>query len=54
MKSNMHKKLTFEDKFARKFFGKRARLNQIRMDKKAQKKKFRKMILTQEWFYDII
>lgn len=43
MKSNIHKKETFEDKFARKFYCQHARLNSIRKDKKAQHKKFRKL-----------
>lgn len=43
MKSNIHKKITFEDKFARKYFCKHARLNSIRQDKKEQHKKFRRL-----------
>ena len=34
MKSNEHKKRTFEDKFARHFYCKHARLNYLRSDKK--------------------
>ena len=34
MKSNEHKKRTFEDKFARYFYCKHARLNYLRSDKK--------------------
>lgn len=42
MKSNIHKKITKEDKFARKYYCDNSRLRQIRAEKKAQKKKFRK------------
>lgn len=41
MKSNIHKKLTREDKFARKFYGKHARLGRLRAEKKANNKKIR-------------
>lgn len=41
MKGNIHKKVTKEDKFARKYYCDKARLNSIREDKKRQKKKFR-------------
>jgi hypothetical protein len=34
MKSNTHKKRTFEDKFARHFYCNHARLNYLRSDKK--------------------
>lgn len=34
MKGNIHKKLTREDKFARKFYCDHARLNHLRADKK--------------------
>ena len=43
MKSNIHKKQTYEDKFARKYFFKKARLNYIRQDKKFGKKKLRRI-----------
>lgn len=46
MKSNIHKKLTFEDKFARKFWCENARKNELKQNKKAQKKRFRKIDLT--------
>lgn len=42
-KSNIHKKLTKEDKFAREFYCENARKNQIKTDKKLQKKAFRKI-----------
>lgn len=41
VKGNIHKKVTKEDKFARKYYCDKARLNSIREDKKRQKKKFR-------------
>ena len=41
MKSNIHKKITFEDKFARKFYCSHARLNAIRQNKKEGHKKYR-------------
>lgn len=44
MKSNLHKKITYEDKFARKFYCQHARLNQIRTDKKAGRKKLRRLL----------
>lgn len=44
MKSNVHKKLTFEDKFARKFYCKHARLNQLRTDKKQARKRIRRLM----------
>ena len=43
MKSNIHKKLTDEDKFARKYFCKNASLNSIREDKKYNKRKLRRI-----------
>ena len=43
MKGNIHKKATFEDEFARKYYCERARLNSVRRDKKKQHKKFRKL-----------
>lgn len=44
MKSNQHKKLTSEDKFARHYYCQHARLNQLRKDKKASHKKFRRLL----------
>lgn len=44
-KSNIHKKATTEDKFARKFYCQNAKSNQLKADKKAQKKKFRKYLV---------
>lgn len=41
-KNNIHKKETFEDKFARKFYCENARINQLRLDKKRQSKQNRK------------
>ena len=38
---NDKKKLTYEDKFARKYYCQHARLNSIRNDKKQAKKKMR-------------
>lgn len=43
MKGNIHKKLTKEDKFARKYYCQHARLTQIRNDKKQQRRKFRRL-----------
>jgi hypothetical protein len=42
MRRNAHKKETFEDKFARRYYCEHARLNSIRSDKKEQHKKFRR------------
>lgn len=42
MKRNAYKTNTFEDKFARHYYCKHARLNSIRADKKEQHKKFRR------------
>ena len=42
MKSNIHKKLTKEDKFARKYYCQHARLNSIRIDKNAKVKEIEK------------
>lgn len=44
MKSNIQKKLTHEDKFARKFYCQHARLNQLRTDKKQARKKMRRLM----------
>lgn len=41
MKSNAHKKRTFEDKFARHFYCNHARLNYLRFDKKQCRRKER-------------
>ena len=41
-KSNEHKKDYQEDKFARKYYCPHARLNQLRQDKKASKRKTRR------------
>lgn len=41
MKSNAHKKRTFEDKFARHFYCDHARLNSLRSDKKQCRRKER-------------
>lgn len=41
MKSNAHKKRTFEDKFARRFYCSHARLNYLRSDKKQCRRKER-------------
>lgn len=40
-KNNNYKKLYSEDKFAREFYYQHARENQLRQDKKAEKKKVR-------------
>ena len=42
MNRNAYKTHTFEDKFARKYYCKHARLNSVRKDKKEQHKKFRR------------
>lgn len=44
-KRNIHKRYTKEDKFARKYYCNNSRLAQLRSEKKAQKKKFRKIKL---------
>lgn len=44
MKSNIHKKDYPEDKFARNFYCDHARLNQLRADKKASKRKTRRKL----------
>ena len=41
MKGNAHRKDYNEDKFARAFYCQHARLNQLRQDKKASRKKTR-------------
>ena len=46
MKSNIHKKATFEDKFGRKYYCKHAK-RFIKHVKKANNKKFRKMLKKQ-------
>ena len=40
---NEKKKLTFEDKFARRFYCQHARLNSVRNDKKQATRKMRKI-----------
>lgn len=44
MACNIHKKLTEEDRFARKYYCAHARLNSVRLDKKRQRKKLRKLL----------
>ena len=44
MKGNAHKKDYSEDKFARHFYRQHARLNQLRADKKASKRKTRRKL----------
>ena len=44
MKGNSHKKDYAEDKFARHYYCKHARLNQLRADKKASKRKTRRKL----------
>lgn len=41
MKNNQHKKMFGIDRFARKFYCKHARLNQLRSDKKQSRRKIR-------------
>ena len=48
MKGNIHKKITKEDKFSRKFYCNHARENQLRLDKKRQRKKFRRSSLDED------
>lgn len=43
MKSNIHKKYTYEDKFARRWYCKHARLAQLRLEKKIQRRKMRRI-----------
>lgn len=42
MKGNIHKRVTYEDKFGRKYYCDNARLRQLRFEKKMQKKAFRR------------
>lgn len=42
MKSNIYKKITTENKFARRYYCNHARLNSIRRDKKENSKAFRR------------
>lgn len=51
MKNNYHKKVTREDKFVRKYYCQRARLNSIRTDKKFNKRKFRRKVNKDEVLY---
>lgn len=44
MKSNIHKRLTQEDKFARKYYCYRARVNLLRFTKRFNRRKFRRMM----------
>ena len=44
MKGNSHKKDYSEDKFERHYYCKHARLNQLRADKKASKRKTRRKL----------
>lgn len=48
MKGNLHKKQTYEDKFARRFYCKHARLGTLRRDKKLQRKKLRTLMKKEE------
>ena len=41
MANNIHKKMTYEDKFARNFYCEGARLRELRANKKAQRKTMR-------------
>lgn len=43
MQKNIHKKATYEDKFAREYYGQRAKTF-IKHQKKSNNKKFRKML----------
>lgn len=52
MKGNSHKKRTFIDKFARKYYCQHARLNSLRSDKKIakrQERKFNKKLCENYW-----
>jgi hypothetical protein len=44
VKGNIHKKITNEDKFVRKYYCEHARLNSIRFDKKFNKRKLRRYL----------
>ena len=44
MKNNIHKRHYKEDKFARKYYCKHARLNQLRSDKKVSERKTRRKL----------
>ena len=44
MKGNIHKRVTLEDKFGRKYYCDNARLRQLRFEKKMQKKAFRRWL----------
>jgi hypothetical protein len=52
MKGNSHKKRTFIDKFARKYYCQHARLNSLRSDKKLakrQEREFNKKLCKNYW-----
>ena len=51
MKNNYHKKVTRDNKVARKYYCQRARLNSIRTDKKFNKRKFRRKVNKDEVLY---
>jgi hypothetical protein len=44
MKGNIHKKLTFEDKFARKHWCKKAKRNYIKFAKRYNRRKLRRLL----------
>lgn len=53
-KSSIHKKITTEDKFMRKYGCQHAKANRLKADKKAQKKQFRKFLanaITEQDFF---
>jgi hypothetical protein len=43
VKCNIHKRLTSEDKFGRHYFCKHARLNLVRLEKRYNKRKLRRL-----------
>lgn len=44
MKGNLHKRISMEDKFARKYYCQHARLNLLRMEKRKNKKTARRIL----------
>ena len=49
MKNNIHKKHGLEDKFARIWYCAHARLNQLRAEKKHNKRSYRQLFKKIEW-----
>lgn len=47
-KSNIHKKYTKEDKFARRYYCKKSRLRQLRFEKRKQRRDFRRVKINED------